>query len=106
MFAPKKPKAVKAKETAQANRSQQRPRLRQRKRRPKRKRLTPTTLAPDSSGAILFHDTPDKSRRETPLWFLPDPHPARLPADARRLRDRTTFRACYETRAVLHFGTS
>ncbi len=45
-------------------------------------------MAPDSSGAVLSLDTPHKSRRETPLRFLPVPDPAWLPAPARRLRGR------------------
>jgi len=58
--------------------------------------------APDSSGAFFWNGTGASTpRRENPLWFLPDPHPASSPTSARsaeaRLRAGLGWRAVAST---------
>ena len=78
----------------QTSRRQQPPNPRRRKRRQERKQPRPLHSGPGFVRGRFVSRQAAKSRRETPLRFLPAPHPASLPAPTRRLRGRRRSPFC------------
>ena len=85
-LAPKKPKVAKAKATEPETARPATASPHQRSRRHRRKLLSQTYSGPGQVRGRFVSGR--KSRRETPLRFLPDPLPVR-PTHARRLRGRS-----------------